>query len=147
MVRDAGLDVKGLYGQWGHDYPDRRSGHEGLSSGRGAEAFPYTLRWDWADDLLEWFDYYLREMGPKPRLIAEVQDNMGGWRVEETYPPLDSVWVAYGMDQWYSPIQTRVGRSGLKPQVPTHPGSPLHAHPDGTPGATSVVVVVCIKHR
>ncbi len=99
MVREAGLDVKGLYGQWGHDYPDRRSGHEGLSSGRGAEAFPYTLRWDWADDLLEWFDYYLREMGPKHRLIAEVQDNMGGWRVEETYPPLDSVWVAYGMDQ------------------------------------------------
>ena len=87
MVRDAGLDVKGIYGQWGHDYPDRRGGHEGLSSGRGAEAFPYTLRWDWADDMLEWFDFYLKEMGPKPRLIAEVQDKMGGWRVEETYPP------------------------------------------------------------
>ena len=99
MVRDAGLDVKGLYGQWGHDYPDRRGGHEGLSSGRGAEAFPYTLRWDWADDMLEWFDFYLKEMGPKPRLIAEVQDNMGGWRVEETYPPLDSIWIPYGMDQ------------------------------------------------
>ena len=45
---DAGFDVKGLYGQWGHDYPDRVSGHSGLSSGRGAEAYPYTLRWDWA---------------------------------------------------------------------------------------------------
>ncbi|MBP50590.1 MAG: hypothetical protein CMA68_00695 [Euryarchaeota archaeon] len=99
MVRDAGMDVKGLYGQWGHDYPDRRSGHEGLSSGRGAEAFPYTLRWDWADDLLEWFEFYLKETGQQPRLIAEVQDNMGGWRVEETYPPIDSLWVPYGMDE------------------------------------------------
>ena len=99
MVRDAGLDVKGLYGQWGHDYPDRRGGHEGLSSGRGAEAFPYTLRWDWADDLLEWFEFYLKETGQQPRLIAEVQDNMGGWRVEETYPPTDSLWTPYGMDE------------------------------------------------
>ena len=99
MVRDAGMDVKGLYGQWGHDYPDRRGGHEGLSSGRGAEAFPYTLRWDWADDLLEWFEFYLKETGQQPRLIAEVQDNMGGWRIEETYPPDDSLWVPYGMDE------------------------------------------------
>ena len=28
------------------------------------------------DDLLEWFDYYLRDLGPQPRLIAEIQDNM-----------------------------------------------------------------------
>ena len=72
MSIDAGFDVKGLYGQWAHDYPDRYGGHEALSSGRGAEAFPYTLRWDWADDLLEWFDFYLRDIGPQPRLIAEV---------------------------------------------------------------------------
>ena len=25
-----------------------------------ARSVSYTLRWDWADDLLEWFDYYLR---------------------------------------------------------------------------------------
>ncbi len=99
MMVDAGFDVKGLYGQWGHDYPDRRSGHEGLSSGYGAEAFPYTLRWDWADDLLEWFDFYLRDIGPQPRLVAEVQDNMGGWRVEETYPPNNMTWHEYGMDE------------------------------------------------
>ena len=53
MMIDAGFEVKGLYGQWGHDYPDRRSGHENLNSGRGAEAFPYTLRWDCTDDLIE----------------------------------------------------------------------------------------------
>ena len=71
MAIDAGFDVKGLYGQWAHDYPDRYGGHEALSSGRGAEAFPYTLRWDWADDLLEWFDFYLRDCllytSPSPR--------------------------------------------------------------------------------
>ena len=98
MMVDAGFEVKGLYGQWGHDYPDRRAGHEGLGPGRGAEAFPYTLRWDWADDLLEWFNYYLMESGPKPRLIAEVQDNMGGWRVENTYPPEDVYWIDLDMD-------------------------------------------------
>ena len=99
MSIDAGFDVKGLYGQWGHDYPDRDSGHSGLSSGRGAEAYPYTLRWDWADDLLEWFDFYLRDIGPQPRLIAEIQDNMGGWRTESTYPPEDVEWVMVGMDE------------------------------------------------
>ncbi len=99
MSIDAGFDVKGLYGQWAHDYPDRESGHSSLSSGRGGEAYPYTLRWDWADDLLEWFDYYLRDLGPQPRLIAEIQDNMGGWRVESTYPPADLEWNMIGMDE------------------------------------------------
>ena len=99
ILQRNGLDVKGLYGQWGHDYPDRLSGHQGLSSGRGGEAFPFTLRWDWADDLLEWFDFYLKEEGPQPRLIAEIQDNMGGWRVEATYPPDDQDWLRFGMDE------------------------------------------------
>ena len=98
MMIDAGFEVKGLYGQWGHDYPDRRSGHENLNAGRGAEAFPYTLRWDWADDLLEWFNFYLMDKGPQPRLIAEVQDNMGGWRVETSYPPDDIHWIDMDMD-------------------------------------------------
>ncbi len=99
MAIDAGFDVKGLYGQWAHDYPDRESGHSSLSSGRGAEAYPYTLRWDWADDLLEWFDFYLRDIGPQPRLIAEVQDNVGAWRVESSYPPEDTQWTMVGLNQ------------------------------------------------
>ena len=92
---ENGFEVKGLYGQWGHDYPDRLSGHSGLSSGRGAEAFPFTLRWDWADDLLEWFDFYLKEEGVKPLLHAEIQDNIGGWRVEQQYPPSDVIIQEY----------------------------------------------------
>jgi len=96
---DSGFEVKGLYGQWGHHYPDRSADHGDLGNGRGAEAFPYTLRWDWADDLLEWFDYYLFDKGPQPRLIAEIQDNMGGWRVEQTYPPPDIEWIRLNMDE------------------------------------------------
>ena len=49
--------------------------------------------------MLEWFDYYLRDRGPQPRLIAEIQDDMGGWRVEDTYPPLDTQWNEYTLDQ------------------------------------------------
>jgi hypothetical protein len=58
------------------------------------------VRWDWADDLLEWFNYYLYDKGPQPRLIAEIQDNMGGWRVEEMYPPADIEWLNYGLDEF-----------------------------------------------
>jgi hypothetical protein len=98
MLIENEFEVKGLYGQWGHDYPDRTSGHSELSSGRGAEAFPFTLRWDWADDLLEWFDFYLKDEGVKPLLHAEIQDNIGGWRVEQQYPPSDIIVQEYPFD-------------------------------------------------
>ena len=86
QLREKGLDVKGLFGQWGHMYPDRPGEHANL------DAFPYSVRYDWAEDLLEWFDYYLKGQGLPPVLQVEVQDNVGRWRVEDTYPPLD---VAY----------------------------------------------------
>jgi len=90
QLENVGIEVKTLAGQWGHDYPDRESGHSGLSSGRGAEAYPYTLRWDWADEMLLWFDWYLKGEGVKPVLNVEMQDNMGGWRVENTWPSEDT---------------------------------------------------------
>jgi hypothetical protein len=89
IVEDAGIEVKTLAGQWAHDYPDRLEGHSALSAGRGEEAYPYTLRWDWADEMLYWFDWYLRGEGRAPTLGVEMQDNQGGWRFEETYPPMD----------------------------------------------------------
>ena len=122
MSVDAGFDVKGLYGQWAHDYPDRDgdAGHASLSSGRGAEAYPYTLRWDWADDMLEWFDFYLMNKGPKPRLVAEVQDNIGGWRVEETYPPpqLDTISLTMDECQIVGGSDTITSSSSLRVQCP-----------------------------
>lgn len=93
QIADAGIEVKTLAGQWAHDYPDRLSGHSSQSSGRGAEAYPHTLRWDWADEMLYWFDWYLRDEGRAPTLGVEMQDNRGGWRFESTYPAPDTQYL------------------------------------------------------
>ncbi len=82
-----GNEVKALLGQWNHMYPDRPGEHVTTGEGRGHEAYPESVRYDWAQDLLEWFDYTLKQTGPKPDLHVEVQDNQGGWRVEPTWPP------------------------------------------------------------
>ncbi|MEK6985551.1 MAG: CocE/NonD family hydrolase [Candidatus Thermoplasmatota archaeon] len=89
QLRAKGLDVKGLFGQWGHMYPDRPGEHANLPDGLGGAAFPFSVRYDWAEDLKEWFDHYLKNEGPKPLLTVEVQDNIGRWRVEESYPVRD----------------------------------------------------------
>ena len=95
---DAGIEAKGLFGQWDHDYPDRPQQLYERSDmgGRGGEAFPEMIRYDWMQDLLEWFEYYLQERGPQPGQWIEVQDNYGDWRVEfNRYPPADTTeWVA-----------------------------------------------------
>lgn len=87
LFEAKGNEVKGLFGQWGHMYPDRPGEHSTLGSGRGEQAYPESVRYDWAQDLLEWFDYTLKQTGPKPDLHVEVQDNQGQWRVEATWPP------------------------------------------------------------
>ena len=40
--------------------------------------------------MLLWFDWYLKGEGDKPLLTVEMQDNLGGWRVEETWPAPDT---------------------------------------------------------
>ncbi len=87
---DFGYDVRGMLGQWGHDYPDQWEKHENLESGFGAEAIINMTRWDWAQDLFEWFEYYLKGVGKKPDLIAQIQRNDGQWRIEEVWPPRDA---------------------------------------------------------
>ena len=88
---DTGIEAKVLMGQWDHDYPDRPDYQKQRSDpGRGSEAYPEMVRFDWMQDLLEWFTYYLQEKGPKPSLYLEIQNNRGEWRVEERYPASDS---------------------------------------------------------
>ena len=88
---DTGIEAKVLLGQWDHDYPDRPDYQKQRSDpGRGSEAYPQMVRFDWMQDLLEWFTYYLQERGPKPSLYSEIQNNRGEWRVEERYPAKDS---------------------------------------------------------
>ncbi|MGB1586874.1 MAG: CocE/NonD family hydrolase [Thermoplasmatota archaeon] len=81
-----GLDVKGLFGQWGHHYPDRLAEH------------PDNIRWDWAQDLLEWFDHYLKGTGAQPELHVEIEDDANHWRIEEAWPAPDTHWQIIGMD-------------------------------------------------
>ena len=88
---DTGIEAKVLMGQWDHDYPDRPDYQKQRSDpGRGSEAYPQMVRFDWMQDLLEWFTYYLQETGPKPSLYLEIQNNRGEWRIEERYPASDS---------------------------------------------------------
>ena len=88
---DTGIEAKVLMGQWDHDYPDRPDYQKQRSDpGRGSEAYPQMVRFDWMQDLLEWFTYYLQEIGPKPSLYLEIQNNRGEWRVEDRYPASDS---------------------------------------------------------
>ena len=106
LFEAKGNEVKALLGQWGHHYPDRPGEHEGLGRGRGAEAYPESVRYDWAQDMLEWFDYTLKQTGPKPALHVEVQDNQGQWRIEPTWPPAGDL------------VELQVPGSGQQPVTP-----------------------------
>ncbi len=78
-MREEGIDTLAWLGQWGHAYPDRVDEHR-------------NIRWDWADRLLAWFDYYLKDEGEEPFLGVEVEDSLYVWRSEQAYPPPDVDW-------------------------------------------------------
>lgn len=84
QLRAAGLEVKGLFGQWQHNYPDRPGEH--CPSATDSTGCP-SVRYDWAEDLLEWFNHYLKGIGPTPQLAVEMEDTAGRWHVEESFPP------------------------------------------------------------
>ena len=89
---DAGIEARGLFGQWDHDYPDRPIQLDDRSDlgGYGGEAFPEMIRYDWMQDMLEWFDYYLKGIGEQPGQWIEIQSNQGSWRIEDRYPANDT---------------------------------------------------------
>ena len=89
---DAGFEIKGILGQWEHNYPDQWTKHNAQDSGYGGEAIHNMTRWDWAQDLFEWYEYYLKGIGTQPDLTAQVQRNDGQWRIEETWPPENIEW-------------------------------------------------------
>jgi len=112
QFRDQGFEVRGMLGQWEHNYPDQWSKHNAQDSGYGGEAIHNMTRWDWAQDLFEWFEYYLKGVGPKPDLVAQIQRNDGQWRIEETWPPLDAEWTDIDLAEC-SQTGTRVGGSSV----------------------------------
>ena len=94
---DNGYEVAGMIGQWEHNYPDQWTKHNNQDSGYGGEAIHNMTRWDWAQDLFEWMEYYLKGVGPKPLLHTQVQRNDGEWRLEETWPPQNIEWLDVAM--------------------------------------------------
>ena len=100
MLRDAGIHTRAIVGQWGHNYPDQPERHASLGRGYGAEALPNTTRMDWAIELFNWFEFYLKGEGEEPAANVQVQTNDGRWHVEETWPPVDVEWAEYGISSW-----------------------------------------------
>jgi predicted acyl esterase len=94
---EAGFDVRGMLGQWEHNYPDQWSKHNAQESGYGGEAIHNMTRWDWGQDLFEWFEYYLKDIGEKPDLHAQIQRNDGQWRIEPVWPPIDATAFSFGL--------------------------------------------------
>lgn len=103
---DSGIEARGLFGQWDHDYPDRPIQLDDRADlgGWGGEAFPEMIRFDWMQDLLEWFDYYLRDIGPQPGQWIEVQSNLGKWRIENRYPPADTQVLSLALGEGLSNV-------------------------------------------
>ena len=79
-----------MFGQWGHHSSDQVSSHDGVSSGNGLEARVNMTRWDWAQDLFEWFGFISKVIGPEPEQIVQIQRSDGQWRIEDrtTGPPM-----------------------------------------------------------
>ncbi len=72
-LKRRGVPVKTLLGQWGHAFPD--------------EATPPSLRRDFADILLRWFDRWLKGRKVDTGPAAQVEDSDGLWRNERSWPP------------------------------------------------------------
>jgi len=100
LLKDAGINVRTISGQWGHNYPDQPNVHEELESGYGAEAFPSVTRMDWAVELFPWFEYYLKNIGEEPESYVQVQRNDGMWHIEETWPTKDTKNIQYAIADW-----------------------------------------------
>ena len=98
MLNDAGIHTRAIIGQWAHNYPDQPDRHGSLSSGYGAEAFPNMSRMDWAIELYNWFNYYLKDIGPEPTAIVQIQTNDGHWHAEDTWPSEDMAWEIITLD-------------------------------------------------
>lgn len=79
-LQQQGIEVKVLLGQWWHDSPDRASRHD-------------SVRWDFAEVLLRWLDKQLYERPQPTGPVVDVEDDLGHWRTEATWPPADAGWT------------------------------------------------------
>jgi predicted acyl esterase len=87
QLEAKGLRTKQLLGQWYHTYPDWTD-QDGWAARRA----------DFAENLLRWLDHELKGLPVDTGPAVEVQDDQGRWRVEQHYPPHDTVWTTYNLD-------------------------------------------------
>lgn len=101
-----GVPVKHLLGQWMHMSPDHGTSATNTPYVLGPRVLDWVdgnpaMRWDFAEILVRWFDYWLKEdrtvdLGPR----VQVQDSSFRWRSEEAWPPADATprrfWLAPG---------------------------------------------------
>lgn len=106
-----GLPVKTLVGQWGHTYPDTA---------------PDTMkRWDYAEILLHWWDYWLKgktqvDTGP----WVQLQDNQLEWRNEMYYPPIDAEWKTLHLGDNFQLLDAP-GTAGSVRMIPAAADAPI----------------------
>lgn len=100
-----GIVVKHLLGQWGHVMPDSRGPFLLTEQDRPVAALVGlgqpnpSPRADWAEILLHWYDYWLKDdmtvdLGPR----VQVQDTSGQWRQATAWPPAEAVATIYYLD-------------------------------------------------
>jgi predicted acyl esterase len=87
LADEHGLYVKQMIGQWPHASPDNRVGSNNTPAKH--------TRYDWAEILLHWFDYWLKGVNTDLGPMVQIQDDKGNWRNEESYPPHDATWTTY----------------------------------------------------
>ena len=84
---------------------------------------PEMIRFDWMQDLLEWFDWYLKGDGWQPELHVEIQSNQGEWRIEDRYPAEDTTEVVLTLG---TDLERISGGSNVLPGAST---GPVHEAP------------------
>lgn len=95
-LEEKGLEVKHLLGQWQHIWPDAPA-RESWPDVTPREAREEDVRYDFAEILLRYFDTRLKETPRYHGPLAEVEDNLGLWRKEASWPPRDATWTPYYM--------------------------------------------------
>ena len=80
-LREGGIEVKEWFGQWAHGFPD------GWCPKSAPLWLTTSCRADFAETLLHWFEYYLKDNTTADRgPWTQVQDNRGYWRNADTFP-------------------------------------------------------------
>lgn len=85
-LNESGVPVHWLLGQWEHDWPDTNY----------QDPDDPNMRWDWAQLLLNWMDYWLKghttvDIGPP----VQVLDSDHRWRADDSFPPRDAAWKTF----------------------------------------------------